>query len=48
MKKTQIPVIVIGPLAVLGSIALAAQDRYTLRIPDGLAFFEFSGYEMLR
>ena len=45
MKKTQIPVIVIGPLAVLGGIAFAAQDRYTLRIPDGLAFSEFSGYE---
>jgi hypothetical protein len=31
--------------AVLGSLALAAQDRYTLRIPDGLAFSEFRGYE---
>jgi hypothetical protein len=32
-------------LAVLGSIALAAQDRYTLRVPNGLAFSEFRGYE---
>jgi hypothetical protein len=31
--------------AVLGSMALAAQDRYTLRIPDGLAFADFRGYE---
>ena len=45
MKKTQIPLIVIGSLAVLGGIALAAQDRYTLRIPEGLAFSDFRGYE---
>jgi hypothetical protein len=32
-------------LAVLGRIALAAQDRYTLQVPDGLAFSEFKGYE---
>ncbi len=32
-------------LAVLGSMALAAQDRYTLKIPDGLAWSEFRGYE---
>jgi len=32
-------------LAVLGNIALAAQDRYTLQVPDGLAFSEFKGYE---
>jgi hypothetical protein len=29
--------------AAIGSLALAAQD--TLRIPDGLAFSEFRGYE---
>src|SRR2546430_15818764 len=32
-------------LAVLGSIALAAQDKYTLKVPNGLAFSEFRGYE---
>jgi hypothetical protein len=32
-------------LAVLGNIALAAQDRYTLQVPGGLAFSEFKGYE---
>src|SRR5262245_2365207 len=33
-------------LAVLGSVALAAQqDRYALRVPNGLAFSEFKGYE---
>ena len=30
---------------VVGSLALAAQDRYTLKIPDGLAWSEFRGYE---
>ena len=32
-------------LAVLGGIALAAQDKYTVKVPDGLAFSEFRGYE---
>src|SRR6185503_18124131 len=32
-------------LPVLGGIALAAQDRDTLKVPDGLAFSEFREYE---
>ena len=32
-------------LAVLGGTALAAQDKYTVQVPDGLAFSEFRGYE---
>jgi hypothetical protein len=32
-------------LAVLGGVALAAQDRYSLKVPGGLAFSEFKGYE---
>jgi len=32
-------------LGVAGGIALAAQDRSTLKVPDGLAFAEFKGYE---
>ena len=33
-------------LAVLGSVALAAQqDKYSLRVPNGLAFSDFRGYE---
>jgi hypothetical protein len=32
-------------LAILGGIALAAQDRYTLKVPDGLPFADFKGYE---
>jgi hypothetical protein len=32
-------------LAILGGIALAAQDKYTVQVPGGLAFSEFRGYE---
>src|SRR5271166_4998457 len=32
------------PAALVGA-ALAAQDRYTLEVPGGLAFSEFRGYE---
>src|SRR6267142_64553 len=32
-------------LAILGGIAHAAQDRYTLQVPNGLAFSDFRGYE---
>jgi hypothetical protein len=32
-------------LAVLAGKAFSAQDKYTLRVPDGLAFSDFRGYE---
>src|SRR5262245_31487693 len=32
-------------LAVLGGMALAQQDKYDLKVPGGLAFSEFRGYE---
>jgi hypothetical protein len=32
-------------LTILGGIALAAQNKYTVRVPDGLAFSDFKGYE---
>jgi hypothetical protein len=32
-------------LIVVGSLALAEQDKYALKIPDGLAFSNFRGYE---
>ena len=32
-------------LAVLGGSIFAAQDKYTLRVPNGLAFSDFRGYE---
>jgi hypothetical protein len=32
-------------LAVLGAEAISAQDKYTVKVPNGLAFSEFKGYE---
>jgi len=34
-------ILIVASLAVFGSLALAAQDKYTLQIPDGLAWYEF-------
>jgi hypothetical protein len=47
LKSKNIPAIVftVVSLAVLGSMALAARDRFTLKVPNGLAFSEFRGYE---
>jgi hypothetical protein len=44
-EKLRNMVMVAVSLAALGGIAIAAQDRYTLQVPDGLAFSEFRGYE---
>jgi hypothetical protein len=38
-------VIVSVTLAVLGGSAISAQDRYTVQVPNGLAFSEFRSYE---
>jgi hypothetical protein len=35
----------LATLGAAGGIALAAQDRTTLKVPEGLAFSEFKGYE---
>ena len=32
-------------LAVLGGLAISAQDKYSVKVPGGLAFAEFKGYE---
>jgi hypothetical protein len=47
MRRIQSWLIVIGVvvLAVLGGMALAQQDKYSLKVPGGLAFSEFKGYE---
>ena len=46
MARTASSVIVIAVMAaVLASMALAAQDKYSLKVPNGLAFSEFRGYE---
>jgi hypothetical protein len=34
-----------GVLAVMGGWAIAAQDKYTVKVPNGLSFSEFRGYE---
>jgi hypothetical protein len=36
---------VAGVLAVASTWAIPAQDKYTLQVPNGLAFSEFKGYE---
>ena len=36
---------IIVVLAVAGGVAWSAQDKYSLRLPNGLAFSEFRGYE---
>ena len=38
-------VVIAVVLAVLGGRAISAQDKYTVQVPDGLAFSEFRGYE---
>jgi hypothetical protein len=32
-------------LGIVGGRAIAAQDKYTVKVPGGLAFSEFRGYE---
>jgi Cytochrome P460 len=45
LKSIRAIVISLVLLVVVGSLGFAAQDRYTLKIPDGLAWSEFRGYE---
>ena len=46
VKKPPFPAIfIIVTLFVVGSVAFAAQDRFTVKVPNGLAFSEFRGYE---
>jgi hypothetical protein len=47
MKSKMIPAtaMIVVSLSVVGGFVLAAQDKYTLQVPDGLAFSEFRGYE---
>ena len=47
MKKIQITAIAFAAtvFTVLGGMALAQQDKYTVKVPGGLAFSEFRGYE---
>src|SRR3954447_2257737 len=47
MKHKRIWTIAIatGVAAIFGGLALYAQDKYTVKVPGGLAFAEFRGYE---
>jgi len=44
-RSTRILAVAALSLAAVSGIAWAAQDRYTVKIPDGLSFAEFRGYE---
>ena len=37
--------IIAGLLALASGLAISAQDKYTLKVPNGLSFSEFKGYE---
>ena len=43
LKATSAAAVAIG-LAVLAGVAFAAQDKYTVQVPNGLAFSDFRGY----
>ena len=48
MSKISSGMLVISAVALAvwaGGNAMSAQDKYTLRVPNGLAFSEFKGYE---
>jgi Cytochrome P460 len=47
MNRKNLPMAVLGAtaLAVFVGVTFAEQDRYTLKIPDGLAFSDFRGYD---
>jgi hypothetical protein len=45
-KSTLINVSISVSIAVLAAgVAISAQDKYTVKVPNGLAFSEFRGYE---
>src|SRR4249920_3387961 len=45
IKSTLTIAIVAVLLAVAGGVAISAQDKYTLQVPNGIAFSDFTGYE---
>src|SRR4029450_10766006 len=44
-RKIRVTVFVGLVLSVVAALPLAAQDKYTVKVPGGLAFSEFRGYE---
>jgi hypothetical protein len=45
IKRMQAMAMVTALVGVLGGSAMSAQDKYTVKVPGGLAFSEFKGYE---
>ena len=47
MKRNRIQLMVVVGLflSAVATLVLAEQDKYTLQVPNGLAFAEFKGYE---
>jgi hypothetical protein len=47
MKRRSVPTIAVAvvALAVASGAAFSAQDKYTVKVPNGLAFSEFRGFE---
>src|SRR5262245_56369899 len=47
MSKTPVWLLpyIAGALAVLSGAAISAEEKYTVQVPNGLAFSEFRGYE---
>jgi hypothetical protein len=45
MKRVLNIAAIAAALTVLGGTAFSAGDKYALKVPDGLAFSEFKGYE---
>ena len=44
-KKARTMVMILGVAVVIGGLAIAAQDKYTVKVSGGLSFAEFRGYE---
>jgi Cytochrome P460 len=46
MTKSILPsILIIGSLAAFGGMAMAAQDKFSLKAPSGISFADFKGYE---
>jgi hypothetical protein len=44
-KSTRSSLIMSLPIALVAGVAISAQDKYTVQVPNGLGFAEFRGYE---
>jgi hypothetical protein len=44
-KRTRAAGVIGAGLTLVAGLAIAAQDKYTLKAPNGIAFAEFKGYE---